>query len=190
MSSFLLRNKLRGIKPKEIKNNLKIENLDLVDRIEIIGGGNLLFNFRINRSDHYWNAGAYKNYKREGTKSFLTFLNKNNFLRSIYIPLSFQLKEEMRLYIQFKNKKRVKLGAIQALDSYNKFFTWYSDYITTGVDKSYTRLFVYLPMIDQKIKERTAKLFIENNKLGKLIYKKFLGKRVWKFIPERKYKNT
>ena len=159
--------------------NIKI-NLDAIDSIEIIGGGNLLFNLKANRRDHFWKNGTYKNHKKAGTKSFLTFLNTDNFLKSVYIPLSFQLKEGMKIYIQSESNKRIELGAIQALDNYNKFFALY--YGEQGLDHYY--FIIYFK--DLKI-EKKAELFIDNHKLGQIISKKG---NLLKFIPEIGYLNT
>ncbi|MDE0092642.1 MAG: hypothetical protein OXN83_05110, partial [Oligoflexia bacterium] len=126
-----------------IQNNPEIKNLDSVNQIEILGKGNILLSLRANISDHHYKEGTYQKYKKDGTKNFLTFLNTDNFLRSVYIPLSFQLKEGMKIYIQLRNKKRIELGAIQALDAYNKFFALYSNDMITDADYTYTHLFVY-----------------------------------------------
>ena len=62
-------------------NLLEDSELSLGRRIEIV-------------SDHDLKEPFYqKSSNLKGIKSFLTFLNKNDFLQSVYIPLSFQLKE-------------------------------------------------------------------------------------------------
>ena len=180
--------KVRGREKKRLKShNLKnVIDLDSVNRIEVLGQDTFLFNLRVNRSDHYWNHGTYKNYKKEGTKSFFAFLKKDNFLKSVYIPLPFQLKKGMKLYIQFKNKSRVELGSIQALDNYNKFFALYSDHIIGKIDYSHTHWFIYLK--DLNIEE--GELFIDDYKLGRVANEQLYGKKLLKFIPNIGYQNT
>ena len=124
---------------------------------------------------------------KKGTKSFFAFLSKDNFLRYVYIPLSFQLKGGMKLYIQLKNGKRIELGAVRPLDVYNKFFALYSDHIIEEMDYSYTHWFIYLKNL--KIGKR-AEIFIDNYKIGNIVKEQVYGKSLLKFIPAIGYENT
>ena len=169
----------------------KLKNRDSIEKIKVVGGSQLIFNLKANRSDHSWNNKFFKEHPMKNAKSFLAFLNKKQgFLKSVYIPLPFQLKEGMKLYIQFKNKNRIELGSIQALDTYNNFFAFYSDHITGGVDYSYTYWIIYLLKTELKINKKEA-LFIENYKLGDIVMeKRFFEKKWLKFIPTVGYSNT
>ena len=166
-----------------------IIDLDSVNQIKVLGQKTLLFNFRRNIANHHYSDGSYESHKKKGTKNFLVFLNKKNFLRSVYIPFSFQLKKGMKIYLQFSNGERMELGAIQSLDAYNKFFVLYADYIMGTADYSYTHLFLYIEKKKLKIKEG-GELFIDNYKLGQVVPAKIYKKNLLKFIPNIGYSNT
>ncbi|MCZ0932704.1 MAG: hypothetical protein OXJ52_06105, partial [Oligoflexia bacterium] len=151
--------------------------------------GNLLFNLQANRSDYHWKNGTYKNYKKEGTKNFLAFLNKKDFLRSVYIPLSFQLKAGMKVYVQLQNNKRIDLGAISPLSAYNKIFVLYVDHISGAMISSGTHFFIYLLKKSLKIGKR-GELFVDNYKLGQVISEQLYGEDILKFIPDVGYSST
>ncbi|MCZ0933169.1 MAG: hypothetical protein OXJ52_08465 [Oligoflexia bacterium] len=166
----------------------RIIDLDLVNKIKVLGQDTLLFNLRINASDHHHRGGSHGSQKK-GTKSFLAFLNKKEFLRSVYIPLSFQLKEGMKVYIQLKNDKQIELGSTRPLDVSNKFFALYTNRVIATADYSYTHLFLYLSKKGLKIKER-GELFIDNYKLGQVANERLHGKDLLKFIPNIGYSKT
>ena len=180
------------------KIGMKSNHLDSADSIKILGrerggggGGNPLFNLRINILKSHYINGSYKNHKTEGTKSFLTFLDKNNFLRSVYIPIPFQLKEGMKVYIQLKNKKQINLGSIESLDTYSHFFVLYVDYLRGKIDHSYTHYFIYFSERGLKIKiTKPAELFIGNYKLGQVISEQVYRESLLKFIPAIGYEKT
>ena len=128
--------------------------------------------------------------KKKNPKSFLSFLNLDgsDFLRSVYIPTSIQLKEGMTLYIEFKNKNRMELGSIQALDAYNKFFVLYSDYIYTEPSgPNVLSLYLSHKILKSSLqKQKAGILFVENYHLGKIIRD---IKRL-KLIPKEGYGDT
>ena len=166
-----------------ITNDILLEDSDLTlgSSIEFLGGKNLLFNLKENVSDHHFKEGFYQKISSvKGIKSFLALLNKNNFLTSVYIPLSFQLKEGMDLYIKLKGTSRIKIGEVKSLDVHNKFFAVYLKPIKLKDDNF--KKFVYLSGRALNIpQKKEGKLFIENNKLGRL---KKQTKGFLKFIPE------
>lgn len=162
-------------------------DLKLVNQIQVLGKDKLLFNFRANISDHYYREGTYDRYKKKGTKSFFTFLNKRRFIKSMYIPLNFELKEGMSVYIQYKDKQRFELGSVKPLDVYKKFFVVYSKHIRSGLNLDYTHWFIYLKGLKR---EEKGELFIGNYKLGDVIKGVRYGEKMLKFIPAVKYANT
>ena len=151
------------------KNLFKIQSIQLTD------GNNVIASLRHNSSDHHYNGGSYNNHKIKSAKSFIAFFGLSDFLHSSFIPLSIQLKEDMKIYIQLKDKTKVELGQIRALDAYKKLFVFYSDFIT-GKMMTYTHYKTYfnwehLPdLLKQKIEslDNVRGLFVENLYLGQL----------------------
>ena len=177
---------------RAIQNSIKLNNKDSIEKIKVIGGNQLIFNFKENNSGHYYFKNkTFTEHKTKNTKSFLTFLNKKqSFLKAVYIPIPFQLKEGMKLYVQSNNKTIRELGSIQALDTYNNFFAFYSDHIIGGADFSYTYWFIYVLKQALKINEK-EELFIEDYKLGRFISKKNIFGKDWlNFLPKDGYSNT
>ena len=155
--------------------------LDMGSQIEILGGKSLLFSLRENIADHHSKSGFYQTYAKKKIKSFLVFLNKNKFLRSIYIPLPFQLKEGMNLYVDFKGTNRIRLGEVKSLDVHSKFFAVYLNNMQMESDDF--QKFVYLSTRDLNIPKKEGELFIESNKLGRLVFTKVYQQGFLKFIP-------
>ncbi|MCZ0933329.1 MAG: hypothetical protein OXJ52_09290 [Oligoflexia bacterium] len=95
----------------------------------------------------------------------------------------------MKLYIQLKNNERIELGAIQSLDGYNKFFAFYANSIMLKKISPYIHWSIFF-MLDFTKEKEVLELFVDNYKLGKLIYADVHGKSVLKFIPINGYRNT
>ena len=85
--------------------------------------------FKHNSSDHHHNnKGSYSNRKEKGIKSFIGFSTKYDFLDFPFFPLTIQLKTGMKLSIQLPDKSRIELGEVRALDQFNRFFVFYSNF--------------------------------------------------------------
>lgn len=150
-------------------------DLNFVQSIQIIGENIPIAHLRHNASDHWVkNEGSYFNYKTEGTKSFIGLSNGYTFSTIPYIPLAFQLKEGMKIYIVLANKDKILLGSIKSLDFQGKFFDFYANYIKNHYDISYSHHLSYFtlekmpPTLREKIMNMrgTAELFVEGYKLG------------------------
>ncbi len=161
-----------------------------------------LSELRQNSSDHHYKEGTYKKHKLKGTKSFVSFLSSfsSSFLESPFFPVSIQLKENMKIYVQFKDGVRMKLGKIEALDSYKKFFIFRQKYMDSMFD-GYVHNFSYLlinqmpSLMKKKMKNTNGylRIFVENHKLGTLHRESHPHKEeedVFKFIPNQDYKKS
>ena len=184
-----------NIQDSSSDNTINESNMDFIKRIQITDKkGTLLYNLRPNQVEHHLvYKGDYFNYGLNGTKSFIAFTNKNNFLRGPFIPLNIQLEEGMSIYLDKQNK--IKLGEIKSLDIYNKFFVFYSDEISIFIKDYYHNHFSYFSLKDSKIKKavmqsKKKELFIENHKLGDLVFENRYGDEYLKIFPEIGIQNT
>ena len=173
------------------------EDLFDLQSIQLTDGNNVIATLRHNSSDHHYNDGSYLNYKVKGTKSFIAFFSLSDFLNSSFIPMPIQLKEGMKIYIQLKNKIRVELGAIQALDTYKKLFVFYSDFITRGIRASthHKSYFTWEKLPDLFKRQmgnlnNLGELFVEGYKLGELQHYNSYEKKDLRFIPVNGYKES
>ena len=144
-----------------------------IKSIQLTDGNNVIASLRHNSPIHHHDGSSYFNHKTKGIKSFISFFSSSRFLNSSFIPLSIQLKEGMSLYIQLKDKTRVSLGPIQALDTHKKLFVFYSDFIRGEAGNHYQSYFIRdkLPYELKKQIENlnhAGELFVEDYKLGKL----------------------
>ena len=190
----------KAIRSKNFKYNNEDfikEKLDrdlfAVQSIQITNKNTPIATLRYNASNHHYIEGSYSNYKIKETKSFIAFFNKFNFLESPFIPVSIPLKRGMKIYIQTANKTKIALGEIQPLDTYKKFFVFYSKHIysysvTDGNRyKSYFLSEIIPSFLKEKIKKGSIKLFVENYKLGKL---EFYDLYRLTFIPVNGYEKS
>ena len=108
-------------------------------------------------------------------ESFISLFNKSNFSGTPFIPVSVQLKKGMRIYIRNKHKNRIELGTITPLDSYQKFFAFYNNYIKNTNSPFYSnsyKTFFLLESFPVSLKKTIKKinspleLFVENYRLG------------------------
>ena len=173
----------------------QINSMAFIKTIQITDeGGAILYNLRPNQVEHYYiYKGDYFDYGAN-TKSFIALTNKDNFMRAPFIPLNRQLKEGMSIYLDKQNK--IKLGEIKSLDTYNKFFVFYSDDMIVSVKEYYDSYSSYFSLKDSKIKKaimrsKKKELFIENHKLGDLVFENnWEGQKLLKIVPEIGIQNT
>ena len=114
-----------------VKNDIKID-LNHVKQIRIGTGDTAFGELRVNSPAHeYMDDGGFSGGKSEGVKSFIGFSGRsiNDFGLSPYIPLPFELKTGMEVYVEFPKGEIVSLGRIEALDIFEKFFNLYVDYL-------------------------------------------------------------
>ena len=173
---------------KESNNSSPLHTLDLksVKKIQIMGKDTVLLNLRPNNPRHHY---LYKedhllNYGLN-FKSLISFTNKNNFMRGPFIPLNIQLKEGMSIYLD----KKIKLGEIKSLDSYNNFFIFLSDYVEIAKKEYYDSYYPYFYLKDYKMikafmKSKNKELFVEDYKIGTLVFTKLSGEKLLKLVPE------
>lgn len=175
-----------------IKNLYKIKSIKVIDR-----KGTPLAAFRHNNADHHYNEGSYFNRKEKEIKSFIGFSNRVDFLDFPVFPLPIQLKSGMRVYIQLPNKKKLDLGGIRALDQFEKFFVFYTDFIEKKKYQfSHYESWFSLKKMPSFFKDRIEKmtgsleLFIEDYKLGIFQFDSLNGKRNLRFIPVSGYEKS
>lgn len=176
------------------------EHLHAVKSIQVLGEQVPVLTLRHNFSDHYLdegNRGSYSNNKDKGTKSFIGFFNKTNFLKSPFIPLSFRLKEGMKIYIK-SGYDKIELGAIRPLDTFGRFFMFYGDFVKGEEDRRYIYYRVYFLLKNlstgflKKIENinNPLELFLEDYKLGVLRRYDFHGQKSLQFDPVNGYKQS
>ena len=191
---YFLKSKAQGSFSDNTINEDESNSMDFIKRIQITNKkGAILYNLRPNQVEHdLVYKGDYFNYGGN-TKRFVTFTNKHEFMRGPFIPVSRQLKEGMSIYLDKQNK--IKLGEIKSLDIYNKFFVFYSDDISVSVKEYYDSYSSYFSLKDTKIKKavmqsKNKELFIENYKLGDLVFENRYGDEYLKIVPEIGIQNT
>ena len=172
---------------KTFNGTLK-KKLSAIQSIQITDGQTPIFTLRHNFSNHYHNNGTYTNHKIKNIKSFISFFSQSKFLQSPFYPVFIELKEGMKLYIQWKDGSKITLGTIKALDSYKKIFVFYTEYIEYKlIHESFGSIFVSDKMpspLKEKIKNitKTPELFIENYKLG-VLYSTSEKQSILRFFP-------
>lgn len=196
----ILTAKSKRFKQNSVNSTNKKFDKDLfaVQSIQVTDGNITILTLRHNISNHYHKKGSYLNHKIKGTKSFIAFFNKYDFLESAFIPSHIQLKKDMNVYIQLANKNRIKLGSIKPLDIYEKFFVFYEQYIKSNIDTGYTHHYSHfilekMPFIlKDKIKpvKKSVKLFIEDYKIGHLELYNLYGKNSLRLIPVNGYEKS
>ena len=153
-------------------------------------------------------------------KNFLGFSSPVEFGNTAYLPLSYPLKDNLKVYIKLpngkrignqKNKERLELGKIQALDKYQKFFSLYGRYITYYApyfDKYYGTYFILKDM-PPLIKNQIERAFVSEDRLELLLEDKSLGwleletleaeeddvidlfgRKILRFLPHRGYNQS
>ena len=191
---YFLKSNIQGSFSDNTINEDESNSMDFIKTIQITNKkGAILYNLRPNQVEHHLvYKGDYFNYGAN-TKSFVTFTNKADFMRSPFIPVSRQLKEGMSIYLGKQDK--IKLGEIKSLDGYNKFFVFYSDDISISIKEYYDSYSSYFSLRDSKIKKaiiqsKKQELFIENHKLGDLVFENMYGDEYLKIVPEIGIQNT
>lgn len=150
-----------------------LKNLSQVTSINIHNGRNILSSLECNK----YTACTYPHLHYKNTANFITFLDPHLPLtNSLLLPLSFPLKEGMKIYIQQGESMddRFELGYLQALDDYHKFFVFYAKYInyraqvSRGSDVLESVLFSLekLPNQFKKNIKSSGKLFVGNHPIG------------------------
>ena len=170
-------------KKKNYKINKRNINLSEVNSIKLTGGYVSLCDFRLKDDKHYFQEMNYQ--IDHSTQSFLTFSSRksDDFGNAIYHSLPIQLKEGMKVYIQFSDQSKTELGEIHAFDSHGKFFDFYAKYISYyPFYQEHEEYFIFDKMpsfLQEKIAQAsTLALFVEDYQLGTLQW----------YYPE-KYKN-
>lgn len=182
------------------KKEVKFEkNLDQVKSIKITSKNISLFTLVQNSSDHdhYQTKRSYFKNKVKGTKSFIGFSNKSDFLKFPYFPLPIELKNRMKIYIQSGHNK-IELGEIEPFDTFNRFFVFYEDFIERKTDSQYSyyeSYFLLEKMLNQVKKElekenSLLELFVEDYKLGHLEFYNLYGRKSLRFIPVNGYEKS
>ena len=146
----------------------------------------------------------------EDVKSFLGFMSPLDFGNTAYIPLSYSLENNLKVYIKIKAKEKIEIGAIKALDPYEKLFNFYGKYIIyhpNYFDWLYGTYFMLKEMpslIRQKLEKALEsqaglELLLEDDSLGILepisiwddeYLANRLGETILKFIPHGGYNQS
>ena len=187
-------------KSKEIKNFHEVQSIQdfhEVQSIQVLSENIPIFVLRHNSfiNPH---ENSYAVHKQKQTKSFIGFSNKKDILKSSYLPLSIQLKDNMKVYIRLNNKNKIQLGQIKPLDTYDKFFVFYGEYIKNILYSDYhiaPNQYEHIFFIEEmpfKLKNISSRieLFIGDYNLGRLAPYDYYGKRVLKLFPVNGYKKS
>ena len=168
--------------------------------IQIIAGNTPVFKAVQNSSDHdrYHTTRSYFNNKMKHTQSFIGLSNKSDFLKFPYLPLPFQPKKNMKVYIQSEDQERIELGTIKPLDTFKKFFVFYEDFIDNKTDALYSHYESYFlfEKMDVLLKKKIEtlkgpiELFISNYKLGILQPYNLYGQKSLRLIPVNGYEKS
>ena len=151
---------------KLFKSNVSDINLSQLDSIKITGNQVSLIKFVLIDSYYKKSSNYHLNQK---IQSFIGFSSteSSSFGNVIYLPIPFQLKEGMKVYIQLSNKEKIELGAIQPLDSHGKFFNFFGEYIENfpsyfdNYNSAYGSYFISNEM-SSLIKDKLEKLSLNN----------------------------
>ena len=178
------------------------KNFDSVNLIQIFGEKTPAFILRNNNPEHYHNKVSYSDYKTKGTKSFIAFFGKDQFLESIFFPLFNRLKEDMKISIHLPNKTKLELGSIKPLDAYKKFFVFFENYLHYFDNNDKYESFFLLDEMPLNLKKqlnqtkKPLELFVGDYKLGSLLLSKLYFrtsdtyKQILKFIPRYGYEKS
>ena len=180
-----------------VKNNVKMD-LNHVKQIRV-GTRNTAFGeLRVNSSDHdRRDDGGFSGGKSKGVKNFIGFFgySASDFGSSPYIPLPFELKTGMEVYVEFPKGETVSLGRIEALDTFEKFFNLYVDYLDYSKKRRAAHIYFMadkLPLgFRQKLSRYSGKrvvLKINDYVIGELRPEEFYGKSAFRL--DHKAENT
>ena len=139
----------------------------------------LLGEIRLNTANHYWikKKASFFNQRPKNIKSFIGFANplRNRFRSSPHFPVPLELTDKSMLFIQHSSGEKVSLGRIKALDSFQKFFSFYSDYAVEYSSENYGHTLHFLKKkLPQTLKEKLLKypgklyLLVDDFMLGEL----------------------
>ena len=147
-----------------------------VKSIEIIGKDKELYSLKRNKY-HSYGKGDYIYHKEDWMKSFLSFSSRihlSPYLKPPILPLSFNLKEGMKIFLKTKSDNTIELGLVKSLDTYEKFFVsmFFSKNDNIIVKDEYNKHEVFFDMSDLSFPHLDTKepmdLFVGEHKLGYL----------------------
>ena len=155
---------------------------------------------RLNSPDHFYRkeGGTFFQNKPKKIKSFLGFSDSsaNAFGLMPYYSLQFKLNNKNKIYIEIQGEK-ILLGRVKPLDTFGKFFNFYTNYISERIDSNGLKSIYFsiekLPLnIKKKLSVKIYKkmyLLIDDYIFGELKLKT-KNNRESKLILKRKNKKT
>ena len=156
---------------------------------------------RLNISNHHHRkqGGSFFHNKSDNIKNFIGFssFSANDFGLSPYFSIPFKLNKKNKIYVKFSKKKIVFLGETVALDTFERFFNFYTNYTRFAIDKGYRHVYVHfiLKQLSQNLKEHLLQykngkihLLIDNYVLGRLVPDTYKGEP--SFVLKPRIKNS
>ena len=164
-------------KKKFVSKNLRLDN---VTKIHIGSKHIPIGEVGLNSIGH-WNtkdSEVFFQSKLKNTKSFIGFFGSsvNDFGLSPYFLLPFELNERSKILIKFPKGEIVFLGQIKAVDTFGKFFNFYTDYTKTKFKKGSFHVHLLKKSLPFRLKEKLSQyhkqkiyLLIDDYVLGELL---------------------
>ena len=160
-----------------------VQSINLTDKVRVLA--ELKENFKNHDSYSFYN-------KIDSDEVFISFFNENKFLSAPIFKVKSQLAGEREIHLKFKNGELFALGPLRALDSHNRFFYFYSDYIEQKKDDSSHMVYFLSYKMPFRLRAKMKNidyvdLLIGGDKIGRLYpYTRYKKEEKFRLVPNDK----